>query len=48
MARTGADDAAPEHSHYWTLQGRGFSARREEQADGTMGLILGNWDYGRI
>ncbi len=48
MPRTGADDAAPEHGHYWTLQGRGFSARFEQLPDGSTGLILGNWDYGRI
>jgi len=43
-----AADYAPQHSHYWTLQMNGFTARPEAHADGSTGLVLGRWDVGRL
>lgn len=48
MSHPAAADAAPEHTHYWTLQGTGFSARFDIQPNPTTELILGNWEPGRI
>lgn len=44
----GASDHAPQNSHYWTLQMTGFTARPEILTDGTTGLVLGRWDFGRL
>lgn len=44
----GADDFAPEHGHYWTLQMGGFTATPETLPDGRTGLILGQWEFGRL
>lgn len=41
-------DLAPQHSHYWSLQMRGFTARTEALPDGRTGLVLGHWDLGRL
>lgn len=44
----GAADYAPQNSHYWTLQMNGFAARPEVAADGSTGLVLCRWDFGRL
>jgi hypothetical protein len=41
-------DLPPERSHYWTLQMRGMTARTETLADGRTGLVLGQWELGRL
>lgn len=41
-------DFAPQHSHYWTLQMKGFTATPEPMADGRTGLVLGHWELGRL
>lgn len=41
-------DLHPAHSHYWTLQMGGFTAKTETLPDGRTGLILGNWELGRL
>ncbi|OBJ12653.1 hypothetical protein A5624_10380 [Mycobacterium sp. 1482292.6] len=35
-------DLAPQHSHYWSLQMREFTARTEAFAEGPTGLVLGH------
>lgn len=40
-------DLAPEDSHYWTLQMKGFAATPEPLAGGGTGLVLGHWELGR-
>ncbi len=41
-------DVAPDRAYYWTLNPSGFSATPEQLPDGRTGLVLGNWDLGRI
>ena len=48
IALPGAADYAPQNSHYWTLQMNGFAARPEVAADGSTGLVLCRWDFGRL
>ncbi len=46
--RLDSTDLPPEQAHYWTLQTGGFTARPETLADGRKGLVLGQWEFGRI
>jgi len=48
LMRPDGADLAPEQSHYWTLQPSGFSAKLTTWEDGTRGILLGNWELGRI
>lgn len=48
QAHPQADDLPPERAHYWTLNTAGFTARFESLADGSTGIVLGNWEDGRI
>lgn len=48
MSLPDASDSSPQHSHFWTLQMNGFTARPEVSDNGSTGLILGGWDFGRL
>lgn len=48
LAHPGAADVPPERAHYWTLNMSGFSAHTETLQDGSVGLVLGNWELGRL
>lgn len=41
-------DLPPQHSHFWTLSMQGMSATPELLADGRTGLVLGEWELGRL
>jgi hypothetical protein len=48
QAHPDAADLPPERAHYWTLNMSGFSAQTETLPDGSVGLVLGNWEFGRL
>lgn len=48
IARPDAADLPPEHAHYWTINMTGFSATRETLPNGSIGLVLGSWEPGRL
>ncbi len=43
-----AADLPPQQANYWKFCDRGYSARFEDLPDGAAGLILGQWEDGRI
>jgi hypothetical protein len=48
QAHPDAADLPPDRAHYWSLSMSGFTARTETSPDGNVGLVLGNWEFGRL